>query len=325
MATYGADLQGLNQIYKDVLGRDVGKVGLDFYGKQLMEGKSLDRIKAEIADSEEANRYRQAQVAPAPVAPAPAAPTQFDKSAEWLQGAVNQFTESADYSPQQVVGVNYTPAQLSQQNLAPYMNPYTQEVIDRSLADLERARLSATNNLGFSASQAGAFGGSRHGVAEGLTNEGYATQAGNLAANLRNQGFGIAQNAALSDVNAQNTALQYGAGQNMLAQQLNQNAGLQAANLGMGAGTGMINASNAGFDQANTVNNQMLTMGNLQQQMNQLALNNAMGQYNAWAGYPSYGQNLLTGSMPNAVGSTTIGTANAGLLPTIGWGLSQWG
>ena len=181
MATYGADLQGLNQIYKDVLGRDVGSVGLDFYGKQLMEGKSLDRIKAEIADSAEAKRYRASAAstpAPAPApAPRPAAPTQFDKSAAWLQGAVDQFTESADYSPQQVTGVNYVPAQLSQQNLAPYMNPYTQEVIDRSLADLERARLSATNNLGFSASQAGAFGGSRHGVAEGLTNEGYATQA----------------------------------------------------------------------------------------------------------------------------------------------------
>ena len=49
-----------------------------------------------------------------------------------------------------------------------FMNPYTSEVIDRTQQDIERQRQLASQQLGARATQAGAFGGSRQGVAEGV-------------------------------------------------------------------------------------------------------------------------------------------------------------
>ena len=48
---------------------------------------------------------------------------------------------------------------------------FTNYVTDRTLSDLERQRQMQQNEIGAQASRAGAFGGSRHGVAEALTNE----------------------------------------------------------------------------------------------------------------------------------------------------------
>ena len=53
--------------------------------------------------------------------------------------------------------------------------------IDRSLGDLERSRQGAINAGQADATAAGAFGGSRHGVADSLTNREFADSAGNLS------------------------------------------------------------------------------------------------------------------------------------------------
>ena len=83
-------------------------------------------------------------------------------------------------------------AQANMANIGQYMNPYTQEVIDTSMADLERARQRAVQNIGQQATAAKAFGGSRHGVAEALTSGEYGQQAGQTIAKLRQQGFDTA-------------------------------------------------------------------------------------------------------------------------------------
>ena len=77
-------------------------------------------------------------------------------------GAMTQAAGA--YKPMQVGA-----GQLSSTSLTPYMNPYTKNVIDTSMGDLNRARTMAMNDVGASATSAGAFGGSRHGVAEGVT------------------------------------------------------------------------------------------------------------------------------------------------------------
>jgi len=53
-------------------------------------------------------------------------------------------------------------------NVGAYANPYTSAVIDRTQQDIERQRQMAMNTLGAQATAAGAFGGSRQGVAEGV-------------------------------------------------------------------------------------------------------------------------------------------------------------
>ena len=52
-------------------------------------------------------------------------------------------------------------------NIGAFMNPYQNMVTGQALGDLERQRQMATNAMDAQAGQAGAFGGSRHGVAQG--------------------------------------------------------------------------------------------------------------------------------------------------------------
>jgi hypothetical protein len=120
--------------------------------------------------------------------------------------------------------------QIGQTDLAQYINPYTQQVIDTSMADLERQRQMQQNQLGAQASQAGAFGGSRQGVAEALTNEAFARQGGQMAAGLRQAGFQQAQQMAGQDIASRmqaSLANQGVAGQD-LARQLQANLANQA-------------------------------------------------------------------------------------------------
>ena len=79
-----------------------------------------------------------------------------------------------------------------------YMNPYQQEVIDYSLADIERARQGQISAEGARATAAGAFGGTRQAVTRSLVDEAALRNAGNLAAQLRQGGFAQAQNLGLS-------------------------------------------------------------------------------------------------------------------------------
>jgi hypothetical protein len=70
-----------------------------------------------------------------------------------------------------------------------YMNPYISNVENAALDRLDRATRTAVNRLGDQARQAGAFGGSRQGIAEGVALGESARSAGELSANLRSQAF----------------------------------------------------------------------------------------------------------------------------------------
>lgn len=87
--------------------------------------------------------------------------------------------------------------------ISAYQNPFTNEVIDRSMSDLERQRQITGTADAAKAVAAKAFGGSRQAVQNALTNEAYARQAGDMAANLRYQGFNTALGAAQQDVQQQ--------------------------------------------------------------------------------------------------------------------------
>jgi hypothetical protein len=103
------------------------------------------------------------------------------------------------------------------------MNPYTSLVRENALADLESARRAAIQQTGERATQARAFGGSRQGVAESLTNLGFAKQAGTLGTQLNEQAFNQAMAAQQADI-ARRSA----------ADIANQQAGLQGAQLRLG-------------------------------------------------------------------------------------------
>jgi len=118
---------------------------------------------------------------------------------------VQQF---AGYNPLYQAGeeaiVNQSLTPFSGADIGAFMNPYQQEVIDRSLGDIESSRQMQDLRDRQAATQARAFGGSRQGVQSSLTNAAALKQAADLSANLRNQGFGQATQLA-----------QYARGQNL--------------------------------------------------------------------------------------------------------------
>ena len=128
----------------------------------------------------------------------------------------------------------YQPSQITAQKtnlglgqgagtIGSYMNPFSEMVRKNALADLESSRQTAIQQMGERATAAKAFGGSRQGVAESLTNLGFAKQAGNLGATLNEQAFNQAMAAQQADI-----------GRRSAADIANQQAGLQGAQLRLG-------------------------------------------------------------------------------------------
>ena len=105
-------------------------------------------------------------------------------------------------------------------SIGSYMNPYTQMVRQNALGDLESARQSAIQQTGERATQARAFGGSRQGVAEALTNQGFAKQAATLGTQLNENAFNQAVQMQAADLARQQQA-----------QAANQAAGISGADL----------------------------------------------------------------------------------------------
>ena len=109
-------------------------------------------------------------------------------------------------------------------NIGQFMNPYTSEVIGRTAADIGGAQQMAMNQLGAQATQAGAFGGSRQGVAEAQTNAGFIKQLADTAAQQRQQGFNTALGAAQQQqgMMSQLAGQGFGFGQQINQQQMQQ-------------------------------------------------------------------------------------------------------
>ena len=120
-------------------------------------------------------------------------------------------------------------------DMAQFQNPYQQQVVDQTMQDMDRARQMAIGQGEDAAIGAGAFGGSRHGIADAETNRAFADRAGAMAGQLNQQGFntalGAAQNAQGMGLDA--NRLQMLAGQGLLgAGQGMMGMGQQAAQFG---------------------------------------------------------------------------------------------
>jgi len=124
------------------------------------------------------------------------------------------------------------PQSLLSTDLNAYQNPFQSQVIDNTLGDLNRARQMQIQSDQDAAIGRGAFGGSRSALLEAETNRNFADRAGNIAANLRSQGFDRATGLAGQDI-----------GRDFSAQQTMADADRQVAmaNAGYGNQFGMAN------------------------------------------------------------------------------------
>lgn len=210
------------------------------------------------------------QTAPMPTAPTPApgaAPNVFDTSA------------------------NLYSAAAAGPNINQFMNPYTSEVIGRTGMDMARRAAMDRGTLGAQATQARAFGGSRHGVAEGTMLGEYGRAFGDMAAQQRQQGF--------------NTALSAAQGQQGIQGNL--------ANLGFGFGTQLTQQQGA--------------QGQQVQDMIQRLIDAGKGQYDTFTGAPNDAlatiMAALTGSNMGQQSQTT--TKKPGLFDYLTAGASIFG
>jgi len=193
---------------------------------------------------------------------------------------------STGYNAAQFGGASAGPAAMSQAaqanmgNIGQYYNPYQRDVIDATMADLEKGRQGAVQQMGQQAMAAKAFGGSRQGVAEALTNQAYGEQAGKTVSQMRAQGFDTAANLMQQDVaRQQQTGLSNQAARNQMSQ-------FNAGNMQQAGLSNMGALNQAGQFGANAMNTASLS--------NQSAMNQ-MNQYNAGLGQQAQLANQAAG------------------------------
>lgn len=186
---------------------------------------------------------------------------------------------------------------LAGTNLQPYMNPFTQNVINSTLPLMQQQNALSQNQQANAANSANAFGGSRQGIQQGVAQAQGAMNIGQMASQLNQANFQQAQAAATGDI-SRNLQAQTS---NQGANQANINSLLQAAgglgNLGTAAQTNQrqqfLEQSTAGAQQQ-------------QQAQNQIAAN--VNQFNQAQAYP--GQQL--GVLQSALGMTPYGSTTMG-------------
>ncbi len=173
------------------------------------------------------NVYKTIPDAPAqPQTNSPAAPNVMQQSATALTDATQAATAGTQYQPMNVaadqvstsmgtqqVGTemgsrmteagDVTAGQLAGTDLGAYTNPYESQVVQQSMADLDRARQIQQMQQNARMGAAGAFGGSRHGIAQAESNRAFYDRAGAMAGQLRQQGFQNAQEMAQQDLQRQ--------------------------------------------------------------------------------------------------------------------------
>lgn len=134
--------------------------------------------------------------------------------------------------------------QLATTSLDPYMSPYQQQVIEAGQADIERQRQLASENLAAQAQRAGAFGGSRQAVQEGVLAGEALRQAGALSAQQRQRAFETALQSGQFDIGQTQAARTMASQQQFQANQLGQQAREAAAAREQAARAGNMQAAN---------------------------------------------------------------------------------
>jgi hypothetical protein len=170
-------------------------------------------------------------------------------------------------------------------------------VINQTLPIMQQQLGLAQNQQQNQASAANAFGGSRQGVQQGVTQAQGAMNMGQMAAQLNQANFGQAQAGATADINRTMAAAQGN-------QQAQQNQG--QLNLAAAGGLGTLGAQ--------AQKNQLQQFGELsgaglqQQQQAQNQINAQLGKFQQAWGYPT--QQL--GALQSALGMTPYGQAQQG-------------
>ena len=190
-----------------------------------------------------------------------------------------------------------TPGALATSNLSPYLNQFTNQVINTALPIYQQQLGQQQSQIGGQAVQNNAFGGSRMGVQQGVAQAQGAQGMANMAAQLQQANLTNAQSQAQQDLN-----------RNLTAQQGNQTAAQNAINSQIQAASQLGQLGNA--QQANQARqfSELTTAGGLEQAQAQNQINAQMQKFGqAWS-YPQQQLNtLLTSLGMTPYGQTQLG------------------
>ena len=241
-------------------------------------------------------------------------------AATGIGGAGQQTTNMASLLALREAG--YTPEQIQAmtgaQYMSAYQNPFEQQVVQGTLADIERQRQISQQAQQARAVGARAFGGSRQAVAESIANEDYMRQAANTAAQLRSAGFTTAAGFGQTDAARAMEAARANAANQIAGAGIRQTAvgqlgalGAQQQNLGMTGAQAVMNAAQqrqaleqAQLDARRNLSLQQLgiTGGALGQQIPNLGTSTTSPIY----------RNQLAGGLGGALGGAQLGSILGG-------------
>lgn len=166
-----------------------------------------------------------------------------------------------------------------------YMNPFIDEVESKALSALDKQRVQALMGNADAATAAKAFGGSRHGVVDAITNAETAEKAGLLSSNLRKDAFDTASGLMQGDI------------QSMLS-----------------SGQGLLSSGAAAQDARNKNFASLLGIGQSEQEQAQRKLDD---QYNRWQEAENYDVERLN-ILLSALGMSPYGKSESTVKETKG-------
>ena len=129
-----------------------------------------------------------------------------------MQGIQNSvgYNMPAMQQAQNMAGAAAAP--VGSQQINNFMNPFTQNAVNSTLATMNQQQQQGDANVNSQANMAGAFGGDRSAVAQNLNDQTWDLDKSNVVANLNNQGYQSAVNSALQSQGLQQSgAANYGA------------------------------------------------------------------------------------------------------------------
>jgi hypothetical protein len=203
-----------------------------------------------------------------------------------------------------------TAGMLANTDYSKYMDPYVGNVVRTGLDKLEAQRQQSIMGNADTAVKANAFGGSRQGITDAVTNAQSAVGAGQLSAQLMDQAFQNAQGAAKYDITNKLTADtgNQGAGvtqrgQDYTAATANQNALLKGTDQTIAGATGMESLGNDALKNVLQQYSMLSEAGQGEQSQAQSIIDANKAKFAEAQGYPTEQLNTLL----SALGMTPYG------------------
>lgn len=200
-------------------------------------------------------------------------------------------------------------ASLLDTDIARYQDPFTEQVLEPALADIQRRQDMQQQRAQDRAIRAGAFGGSRSALIESEATRPFAEEAAQTIAGLRSAGFGQALNMAERDAARRQQAAINQANLELRARE--QQAGLLGGELG---------------EQYRTLG-LLSGIGGQQQALEQARLQTQRAEFDRELGFPAYQLGLLNtaagGISPAVIGQRTQKETGLGDILGAGAGLAS--